>query len=338
MQLGLQAWATALVCTAIGIFPLQGKAQSPQDVVVALPTATLTFSAAFLAQDGGFFKEERLNASLPVLVGVASVNAVINGSADFTIGTGPVFLRAAAHGQRLLAIANLSDRPNIELVLRKDVAEALKFDDRMSLSERGRLLKGKTIAIQGVGSIVHAWERLVAARGGLDPETDVRIAPMEPPSMLAALETKAVDGYVTSLPYTTEAVLRGSAVMFASAAQGAAPDILPFAAGLVIAKPETCRADRDKCLHVVRALARSVQLIRDRPDEALRLLRVRFKEMNAALLETAWPIVAQAYTKDLRVAVRGLENSEKVNIEAKLLDPKDKVSSYDGLFTDEFLP
>jgi NitT/TauT family transport system substrate-binding protein len=338
MKLGLRARAAAVICAAIAISPLNVSAESPQDVVIALPTATLTFAAAFLAEDAGFFKSERLNVSLPVLVGVASVNAVINGSADFTIGTGPVFLRAAAHGQRLLAIANLADRPNIELVLRKDVYDALKVDDRMSLGERGRLLKGKTIAIQGVGSIVHAWERLVAARGGLDPETDVRIAPMEPPSMLSALETRAVDGYVTSMPFTTEAVLRGSAVMFASAARGAAPDILPFAAGLVITKSETCRADRDKCLHVVRALARAVQLIRDRPDDALRLLSVRFKEMNAALLERAWPTVAQAYAKDLRVTVRGLENSEKVNIEAKLLDPKDKVGSYDGLFTDEFVP
>ena len=75
----------------------------------------------------------------------------------------------------------------------------------MSLKERGALLKGKTIAIQGVGSIIHAWERFVAARGGLDPENDVRIAPMDPPAMIGALQTKAVDGFATSLPYTTEA-------------------------------------------------------------------------------------------------------------------------------------
>ena len=35
------------------------------------------------------------------LVGVASPNAVLAGSADFTMGTGPVFLRAAAQGQRI---------------------------------------------------------------------------------------------------------------------------------------------------------------------------------------------------------------------------------------------
>ena len=110
---------------------------------------------------------------------------MISGSADFTIGTGPVFLRAAAAGQRLFAIANLIDRPLVELVLRKDVADAAGITDQTPLAERAKALKGKTIAIQGVGSIVHAWERLVVHRGGLDIEKDVRIAPMDPPGMLA---------------------------------------------------------------------------------------------------------------------------------------------------------
>src|SRR6202007_993376 len=118
----------------------------------------------------GFYKREGLKVTQPVLIGVASVNAVIAGSADFTISTGPVFLRAAAQGQRLLAIANLIDKPLVEMVLRTDVSAALQVKDTMPLAERARLLKDKTIAIQGVGSIIHAWERLVAARGGLDPE------------------------------------------------------------------------------------------------------------------------------------------------------------------------
>jgi NitT/TauT family transport system substrate-binding protein len=312
-------------------------AQQPIDVVIALPSSTLTFSSAFIAEDGGFYKKEGLNVSHRSLVGVASVNAVIAGSADFTIGTGPVFLRAAAQGQRLLAIANLLDKPMVEMVLRKDVYETLKVDDKMSLAERGKLLKGKTIAIQGVGSIVHAWERLVAARGGLDPENDVRIAPMEPQSMLAALETKAVDGYTTSMPFTTQAVLRGSGMMFASAARGDAPDLLPFAYDLVETKAETCQASREKCARVVRAFAGANKMIHDHPDEALALMRYRFKEMDPALLEAAWKVVSQSMATDLSVPVNGLANSEKVSIEAKLLDPKDKLASYDGLWTNDFI-
>ena len=222
--------AAAAFGLAVGLGPTPGHAQDIE-VLVALPAATLTFSSAFIAEDAGFYKKEGLKVSHRTIVGVGSPNAVIAGAADFTIGTGPVFLRAAASGQRLLAIANLIDRPLVELVLRKDVADAAGITEKTPFAERAKALKGKTIGIQGVGSIVHAWERLVVNRGGLDVEKDVRIAPMDPPGMLAGLQTKALDGFATSLPFTTEAVVKGAAVMLASGASDA-PDLLPFAYGL----------------------------------------------------------------------------------------------------------
>ena len=158
---------------AVGLAPNAGvvPAQAQDiNIVMALPSPTLTFSSAFLAEDAGFYKKEGLKVSTVTIVGVGSANAVIAGSADFTIGTGPVFLRAAARGQRLFAIANLIDRPLVELVLRKDVADAAGITDATPFAERAKALKGKTIGIQGVGSIIHAWERLVAHRGGLDVE------------------------------------------------------------------------------------------------------------------------------------------------------------------------
>jgi NitT/TauT family transport system substrate-binding protein len=254
-MLSLRKFAILALAVAAALAPAGGLAQQPIDVLIALPAPTLTFSAPFLAEDAGLYKKEGLNVQHRMLVGVEAINAVISGSVDFTVSTGPVFLRAAAHGQRLLAIANLIDRPLVEMVLRTDVYDALHVTDGMSLAERGRLLKGKTIAIQGVGSIIHAWERFVAARGGLDPETDVRIAPMDPPAMLGALQIKQVDGFATSLPFTTQAVLNGSAKMFASAAEGIAPDLIPFPYGLLMGKPQTCEKTPEKWRPRVRARA-----------------------------------------------------------------------------------
>src|SRR5262245_59136680 len=251
--------AFAVTCgVAIGLAPTFGRAQDI-DVILALPAATLTFSAPVLAEEAGFYRKEGLKVSVRNIVGVGAVNAVLAGSADFTMGTGPVFLRAAAQGQRMLAIANLVDRPLVELVLRKDVADAAGITDKTPLADRAKALKGKTVGIQGVGSIVNAWERLVVHRGGLDIEKDVRIAPMDPPGMLAGLQTKALDGFATSLPFTTEAVVKGSAVMLASGAVDA-PDLLPFAYGLIYTRSDMCAKEREKCVRVVRALAAANRL------------------------------------------------------------------------------
>jgi ABC-type nitrate/sulfonate/bicarbonate transport system substrate-binding protein len=334
----VEASAAAFALVAglmMGPGPSPASAQEIE-VIMALPAATLTFSAAFLAEDAGFYKKEGLKVTNRTIVGVGAPNAVLAGSADFTMGTGPVFLRAAAQGQRFFAIVNLIDKPLVEMVLRKDVAEAAKITSTMSLAERAKALKGKTIGIQGVGSIVHAWERLVVARGGLDVEQDVRIAPMDPPAMLPALENKAIDGYATSLPFTTAAVLKGSAVMFASAVTDA-PDLIPFAYGLIYSKPELCKEQREKCARMARAMKGVAQFIQEKPGEALELLKKRFNTTDPQLLEAAWKTVSAAHAKDIRVTVPGLENSQKVSLEAKLLEPKDALKSYDGLYTDEFL-
>jgi len=327
--------AAAALGLVVGLGPTTGSGQEIE-ILMALPAATLTFSSAFLAEDAGFYKREGLKVTNRTIVGVGAVNAVIAGSADFTIGTGPVFLRAAAQGQRLLALANLVDKPLVELVIRKDVAEAAGITEATPLKTRAQALKGKTIGIQGVGSIVHAWQRLVTSRGGLDIEKDVRIAPMDPPGMLAALQTRALDGYATSLPFTTEAVVKGNAVMLASAASDA-PDLLPFAYGLVYTRPDTCTKQRDKCARVARALAGANRFILEKPADALDLLKKRFDKMDPALLAAAWQVVSAAHAKDLRVTVPGLEHSQQVSLEAKLLEPKDALTKFDGLYTDEFV-
>jgi ABC-type nitrate/sulfonate/bicarbonate transport system substrate-binding protein len=327
---------TAAAAFAIGLTPAGAGAQEIE-MIFAIPAQTLTFSAHYVAHDGGFFKKEGLKVTDRNLVGVASPNAVLAGSADFTVGTGPVFLRAASKGQKFKAIVNLVDKPLVELVLRKDVAEAAGITDKTPAAERAKALKGKTIAIQGVGSIVHAWQRYVTNRAGLDVEKDVRIQPMDPPAMFPALETKAVDGYTTSMPFTTQAIVKGAAVMVASSTFDA-PELLPFAYAMVYTRPDFCTQKRDVCARVARAYLGAAKMIQEKPDEVFeKILKPRFAKLDPALLAAAWKVAQTAHAKDIRVTKQQLVNSQKVSLDAKLLDPKDAVTSYDDLFTDEFI-
>jgi ABC-type nitrate/sulfonate/bicarbonate transport system substrate-binding protein len=331
----LFAFVTTVGLTA-GMYAVPAKSQDI-DVILALPAQTLTFTTAFVAEDMGFFKKEGLNVSIRNLVGVASPNAVLAGSANFTFGTGPVYLRAASQGQRFYAVANMVDRPMVELVLRKDVAERLGITDKMPVAQRAKLLKGLTIGIQGVGSIVHAWERYVVAMGGLDVENDVRIAPMDPPAMLPALENKAIDGYATSMPFTTQAVLKGSAIMLASSVTDA-PELLPFAYGLIYTTEEQCKKNNEMCARMARAFAAAGQMVQEQPDKVFEeVLKKRFAKMDPELLKAAWVRTQQAHAKDNRVTVPMLENSQKVSLQAKLLEQKDALTNFDGLYTDQYL-
>ena len=325
----------AAATLALGLRPAALMAQET-DLVFAIPVQSLTVTSHWVAHDAGFFKKEGLNVTDRVLVGVASPNAVLAGSADFTVGTGPVFLRAAAQGQKFLAIANLVDRPLVEVVLRKDVADAAGITPERR-RERAKAMKGKTIAIQGVGSIVHAWQRYVAHMGGLDVEKDVRIAPMDPPAMFPALENKAIDGYTTSMPFTTQAIVKGSAIVLASSTTDA-PELLPFAYAMIYTRPDYCKQKHDVCVRVARAYQGAAKSIQEKPEEVLEtVLKKRLAKSPPDLLAEAWKVAQKAHAKDIRVNHAMLENSQRVSLDARLLDPKDALKSYDDLFTDEFV-
>jgi hypothetical protein len=59
--------------------------------------------------------------------------------------------------------------------------------------------------------------------------------------------------------------------------------------------------------------------------------------MDQAVLAEAWKTVSAAHAKDIRVTVPGLDHSQKVSLEAKLLPENEALKSFDGLFTDEFI-
>jgi ABC-type nitrate/sulfonate/bicarbonate transport system substrate-binding protein len=160
---------------------------------------------------------------------------------------------------------------------------------------------------------------------------------MDPPPMLPALESKAIDGYTTSMPYTTQAIVKGAAIMVASSTFDA-PELVPFAYALVYSKPDFCTAKRHICARVARAYMGAAKMIQEHPDVVLEtILRKRFDKMDPALLEAAWKVAQTAHAKDVRVNVAMLENSQKVSLVGKLLDPKDALTTYDDLFTDEFV-
>ncbi|MCC2095533.1 MAG: ABC transporter substrate-binding protein [Hyphomicrobiales bacterium] len=314
-------------------------AASAQDIstIVAIPAPTMTFSSHYIAMDAGFYKKAGLKVQQRNLTGVASTNAVIAGSADFTVGTGTTFLRAVASGRKLFAIGALVNRPMVELVMRKDVADAAGIKADTPIDQKLKALKGKTVAVQGIGSIIHAMQRYAARRAGLDPDKDMRVTSMSPPAMPPALKSKQIDAYATSLPFTTVSLMNGNAIMVLSGPRGEISDYIPFDYVVLYTRPEVCQKQREKCVRMAKAAKMSNEFIHAKPDEAFALLQKRFKRVDPKVLAEAWKYVSKAQTKDGKVSKTGLENSQKFAVAAGLLEEKDTVKDVTKTFTNEFM-
>ena len=77
--------------------------------------------------------------------------------------------------------------------------------------------------------------------------------------------------------------------------------------------------------------------IKNKPDEAFALLKKRFPTLDDKLLQR---LVRGAAEGDAVAAIASkavIENSETFNVDAGLLKADEKLKSYDGLFTNEYV-
>ncbi len=331
MRAVLAAAASLALCAA----PLNAE-PALDDVTMAVPATGFPFTAGYVADALGLWAKHGLRVKTVTIAGIGSTNAVISGGAQFAQISGLSLTRAAAKGQRLLAIANTTDKPITEINIRKDIADAGGFDAKAPLGQRAQILKGRTFAIGGVNTVVHAYLRIVAIAGGLDPES-IRVAPMAGDNMLAAMQTKAIDGMSTVLPWTRKGVVEGSAVLVASGAEGDPPQISPLAFNVVAAKPETCEKRKTLCQKMGRAFAEAIAYVRNNPAGTLAIVQKLFAKFDPAVLKAAVDIVSKATPADPAVTAKELENAENFNVEARLMKADEKLKSYDGLSTAEFV-
>ncbi len=319
--------------TALAAVPARAE---DEHALMALPAEVMQFLGIYAAQDLGFWRREGLEVKTVFIAGVGSFNAVVSGSADFSVSSAVALTRAAAHGQRMLALANMIDRPVWSIVISKEIADAAHFDPAAPLAERGRLMQGKRMGVDAVNSVVHAYLRAVAKAGDIDPES-VIVAPLQPADTLAAFARHALDGFVAGTPWPQQVVQDGTGVVIASPINNDPDWIAPNGSGVVVTGPQFCAEHRSICVKLGRGLVAGAIFIHEQPAEALALMRKHFDKIDPAVIERSFKVV-QAGTPVPPVMVSAvLANSERLNIEAGLMAPTERLQSYDGLFTDEFV-
>jgi ABC-type nitrate/sulfonate/bicarbonate transport system substrate-binding protein len=327
-------FAIAVVLSAATTAPLY--AQPAEEIILADPAFSMTFAAGYVASDLGLWQKHGIKVKTVAITGIGAINSVISGSSHFAQASASSFGRASARGQKLIAIATTINRPFAQVVLRKEMAQAGGYDAKAPLEKRGALLKGRTIAVDSINSMIHAYVRLVAARAGLNPD-DVRVAPMAPPSMLAAFQSKQIDGYAMSLPWPQKAVQDGEALVIASGPDGEPSDMVPFGHNLIVTRQETCEKRKALCLAVGQSIKEATAFIKTKPAEAFALLKKRFPTLDDKLLLASFDELRKVTPSPPTVSTAIIENSEKFNVDAGLLKAEEKLKSYDGMFTNEYV-
>ena len=260
-------------------------AQSSEEIILADPAFSLTFSASYIASDLGLWQKHGIKVKTVPITGIGAINSVISGSSHFAQASASSFGRATARGQKLIAIATTIDRPFAQIVLRKEIAQAGGFDPKAPLEKRAARAQGPHHRGR-----FHQFDdpRLCAAdRGARAASTRTTSASRRwrPNSMLAAFQSKQIDGYAMSLPWPLKAVQDGEALLIASGPDGEPGDMIPFGHNLIVTKQDTCAQKKALCLAMGQSIKDATAFIKNKPDEAFALLKKRFPTLDDKLAE-----------------------------------------------------
>jgi hypothetical protein len=126
-------------------------------------------------------------------------------------------------------------------------------------------------------------------------------------------------------------------VIVADGTNGEPKELLPLAAGLLVTRPQICSDRRTLCEKMGHSILVATRFLLERKPEAQAILKKRFPAVNDAVLESAFEAVTRMTQSPPSITLIALQNGDLMNSEAGFLKPEDKVQSYDGLFTNEFL-
>ena len=164
---------------------------------IGMPNRGATTLGLSAAQTYGFLRTQGLYAELIVMRPSSSLQALMSGDLDFSTALASA-ARASVSGLPLRMTMALTVGQDFSLVVRPEIR---RVED----------LKGKTLAVSGIGEFTDVGTRIVLRKYGLTPETDVKLRALygNNPLRLSALQAGQIDGTVMSMPFNKMAVKMG---------------------------------------------------------------------------------------------------------------------------------
>ena len=310
-------------------------ADSPK-VTLALPSVNVSFTALYLAEDLHLWIEQGLDVKTIVIPGAGVTNAVINGSVPFAIGSTDALTRAFVRGQHLQAIGAGVKRTMEWVMIRRDIAEAAHFDPNAPLAERAKILKGRRIAITGIGSLPDAVLKSVAAEAGIAPG-DIETPTMLPPEIMAAWKTKAIEGFSNAMPYAQQVMADGSGVMISDPTKGEPTKFFPIAASIVTVRADYCPAHAELCTKFMNGMIAGMKIVVSDREKTMSEMKKRFPAYDDTVLGMAYDALKDAENLPPRVDPKAIENGDRMNIAAGFLKPDEKLKDYQPLIDDSYI-
>jgi NitT/TauT family transport system substrate-binding protein len=259
----------------------------------------------------GLFQQEGLEPN--ILVDEVSRNAgqaLLNGKADVALLQPPMFLGRIAEERPILLFASLLANEPINLVVRKDIAEARKVPFRGSLRDRLQAIKGLKI---GVATGPPPRLRALFKSVGMNADQDIQMVTIDGPGQVQAFADKKVDGLFAHTPYLETALMNYQAVLIAEPSHGEVPELTDGQIHTLATTRENATKKHDLVAAVTRAIYRAQKLIHsDQKASVDAVLASGATTLDRPLIEAIVTIYSAAVPQTPRISLAGVEHDATI--------------------------
>jgi NitT/TauT family transport system substrate-binding protein len=245
--------------------PVEAPGQNVERVLMAVPGIGLSQLPVFVAQEKGFYKQERLEVLIIVMDGTVATRAMIAGDIDFSLAFASG-VSALLGGAPVKGVMGITSRGTQSFVVNPEILSAAD-------------LKGKIIGVSGFGGATHHGALLVLDHLGLDPK-NVSIVNIGNSSLrLAALRFKKIDATILDTAFLSKADELGFKQLVSLADLGEIPST-----GITVTTTKL-KDQRDQIRRVIRATLQATNYFKNNRSEMItfisRKLQVESKEASA---------------------------------------------------------
>ena len=228
-------------------------ARAADKIRVSVTNYNMSYLAAGVAAERGFFKEEGLDVEIIRMNANVAMSSLISGDVDYTMIFASV-IGATMRGIPLKVIAVLIDSPPYAFIARPEIA-AMKA------------LKGKTVGIGVYGSSNDIIARMMLERSGIDPDKETKLVAFgSDGARFAALKEGLVEAAIIAPPADAQARKLGLSVL------ARANDLFKFPHIGLGTTNKKLKENPQEVSRVIRAFIKANRFVRDNRQEAINIL------------------------------------------------------------------
>ena len=281
----------SFVSLSISNLPQSFSAEATK-VIIGMDAPTLSDLPLSLALKKDFFKPEGLNV-LPVLFrsGPTAMQALVSDSIQFSTGFG-TGTRAAMAGAPVKGIVGFNNKPAFILYGRRESGIRSIAD-----------IKGKKIAVTGVGSTTDYAARAILTNHHVDPDKEVSILAVGSESVFAALQKGAVDAAILWAPGFAIAEKLGMVRLQSLA------DIMELPGSGVVVSDQLIKENPLLIKKFLRGTIKGFHYVHDskNKDEIVSLITKDFN-LERDIADTNYKFVLSILSTDGNISRRAIEN------------------------------